>query len=219
MRHEGDAPEFDETGPGRGRVGRPEFRRWTRGRVALLLAAAIGPAWLPAIDPLPEGLPMRRARGDSAAPIRRLAFSPDGQTIATVDERGRVRLRPSVDGRGVERELDVRGHARALAFSPDGQYLAVGRDEPDVVQYDLGRGGPECPRREGPPAPRLARKPSPRASSQPRGRFPIPPGASPPVPASPDASRPRGSGRGCTRWPRRSPREPFGYPRRHSYRR
>jgi WD40 repeat protein len=142
MRHDEDIRGSDGTDQERARVGRPEFRRRTRGRLALLLTAVIIPAWLPAIDPPPEGLPMRRARGDSAVPIRRFAFSPDGRTIATVDQRGRVRLRPAVEAWGIERDLDVRGYGRAVAFSPDGRYLAVGRDEPDVVLCDLGRRGP-----------------------------------------------------------------------------
>jgi WD40 repeat protein len=141
MRHDEDIRGSDGTDQERGRVGRPEFRLRTRARIALLLAAAIGLAWLPRLDPPQERLPMRRARGDSAAPIRRLAFSPDGRTIATVDQRGHVRLRPAVEGGGVERNLDVRGHGRTVAISPDGRYLAIGRDEPDVAVCDLSRGG------------------------------------------------------------------------------
>ena len=141
MRHEpdedicGDVDVSDEAGPARDHVGRPEFRRLTRVRIALLLALAIGLAWLPRFDPPPEGLPMRRARGDVAVPIRRLAFSPDGRTLATTDERGRVRQLTEADGLALDRKLDGAGHARVVAFAPDGASLAIGRDEPDVLLY------------------------------------------------------------------------------------
>src|SRR5262249_24284840 len=115
----------------------PMYRRWTRRRSALLLAA-IGLPWLAAS----EAPPMHRVRSDARVPIRSFVFRPDGQTIASMDERGRVRMRPVVAGRGIERDLDVRSSAAVVSFSPDGHYLAVGRYEPDVVLFDLGRGGP-----------------------------------------------------------------------------
>jgi WD40 repeat protein len=77
--------------------------------------------------------------------IERFAFSPDGQTIATVDERGRVRLRPAIEAGGIERDLDVLNCGRAVAFSPDGRHLAVGGDGPDVVLYDLRPGRQQRP--------------------------------------------------------------------------
>lgn len=127
------------------RAERPMFRILTRGRATLLLAAAIGLPWLPSGDPMPDGLPMLRYRGRSGAMIWRFALSPDGQTIATVDEMGQVRLRPAGQGEGIERDLDVSGQAKALAFSPDGRFLAVGREESDVFLFDLRRGGQRRP--------------------------------------------------------------------------
>jgi WD40 repeat protein len=144
MRHDdvvlGVGFEFADAGPQRSRAGRPRYRRWTRGRIALLLTA-IGLPWLP-IFQAPQGdPPMHRARGEAGTSICSLAFSPDGQTIAVTDDRGRVRLRPVVAGRGIDRELDLRSYAWVASFSPDGRYLAVGRDEPDVALFDLGREG------------------------------------------------------------------------------
>jgi WD40 repeat protein len=145
MRHHevvlGVGPETRDTGSMRGRAGRPRPRFWTPGRVTLLLATAIGLPWLPALD-LPQQVPpLYRARGRGPAPIRRLAFRPDGRALATIDEGGRVQIRPAVEGGDRERELDVGGFARAACFSPDGRYLAIGRDEPDILLCDLDRDG------------------------------------------------------------------------------
>ena len=111
MRHDEDIRGSDGTDQERGRVGRPEFRRWTRGRVALLLAAAIGPAWLPAIDPPPENLPdaprPRRFRGPDPA----LRHRPRRTDHRDGEQRGRVRLRRAVDGGGIEREITICGRA------------------------------------------------------------------------------------------------------------
>jgi WD40 repeat protein len=71
--------------------------------------------------------------------IQGFAISPDGQTIATVDDRGRVRLRPAVEGGGMERTLADLG--RFVAFSPDGHRLAIAGEEPDVLLCDLDREG------------------------------------------------------------------------------
>jgi WD40 repeat protein len=85
---------------------------------------------------------MHRARGEARNRIYSLAFSPDGQTIAATDDRGRARLRPVVAGRGIERELDLHSFAWVASFSPDGRYVAIGRDGPDIALFDLGREGP-----------------------------------------------------------------------------
>jgi Tol biopolymer transport system component len=136
-------PEAADARGARSRAGRPRCRRWTPGGIAWLLAAAIGLPWLPALNHRPEDPPMSRVRGDSGVPIRHVAFRPDGQSIAAIDHLGRVRIRPAVDGGGIERDLDVHGLATAMTFSPDGRRLAIGRDEPDVVLFDLNGGSPE----------------------------------------------------------------------------
>lgn len=126
--------------PGRSRGARPRFRLWTRGRIALLLGL-IGSPWLPAFHDSREDLRMHRARGDSACPIESFAFSPDGRTIATADERGRVKLRAVNADPGIARDFGARAHARVISFSPDGGSLAIGSFEPGVVLADMGREG------------------------------------------------------------------------------
>jgi COMPASS component SWD3 len=104
--------------------------------------AAVALPWLPGLDGPPEAAPTRRASGCRGTAIWRLAVSPDGRTIATVDEQRRVRLQPAAEGCGRSRELDVCTLANTIAFSPDGRYLAVGGADPDVVLFDLVEGGP-----------------------------------------------------------------------------
>jgi WD40 repeat protein len=136
--------EFADASPKRSRRACLRFRLWTQGRIALLLAV-IGMPWLPASDAPPEDLPMRLARGDARTLIWSLAVSPDGQTIATTDERGRVRLRPVIEGRDIARRLHISGYSQVVAFSPDGSQIAIGRKDRDVTLSGLGRCGPVRP--------------------------------------------------------------------------
>jgi WD40 repeat protein len=126
-----------ETGSMSGRTACTRFRFWNRRRVGLLLAFAILLAWLPVPRPVPENRPPRRARGISGDSIVRLAFSPDGQSVATTDELGRVRLRPAAGGRCIERDLGARGQGRVVVFSRDGRFLMLGGSAPDIVVCDL----------------------------------------------------------------------------------
>jgi WD40 repeat protein len=71
-------------------------------------------------------------RGVNADRVRGLAFAPDGRTLATVDEAGRVRIEELASGQ-VRAQFTPRDKAAAapkgaipLAFSPDGRLLAVG---------------------------------------------------------------------------------------------
>jgi WD40 repeat protein len=147
MRRDGVIPDpepgANDTGLDRERVGRAGSRRSGIGRVVALLAAAIGMRWLPAFDNPPEGLPMYRSRGHSGTLIQGFAFSPDGETIATVDGLDRVTLTALDGGRSIQRCLDVRGSV--AAFAPDGRHLAVAGMGPDVILYDARRGTPAHP--------------------------------------------------------------------------
>src|SRR5262249_15321892 len=62
MRHNeavlGVGPVSPCAGPQRSRAGRPRIRRWPGGRIALLLLAAIGLPWLPALALPTEGPPL-----------------------------------------------------------------------------------------------------------------------------------------------------------------
>jgi WD40 repeat protein len=142
----GDGREYESLGPGRSRSGRATFRVWTRGRVALLVAV-VGLPCIPAFVATQEDPPLHRARGDVACTIESMAFSPDGGTIATTDERQRARLRPVFAGRGMDGRIDPgpRPGVRVVAFAPDGRSLAIGGLEPDVALVEWGRGRPARP--------------------------------------------------------------------------
>jgi WD40 repeat protein len=90
---------------------------------------------------------MRLARGDGDPRSRTMAFalSPDGTTIATIHEDGRVALRCATDGAGLPRVLGYGGVARAVAFSPDSQVLVIGGQAPDVMLCGVRTAGAECP--------------------------------------------------------------------------
>lgn len=69
-----------------------------------------------------------------------VAFSPDGQWLATGDLNGEVRLWRSSDGKSL---LALRGHTSwvwSLAFSPDGRTLASGSDDRTIRLWDLDTG-------------------------------------------------------------------------------
>lgn len=123
----------------RGRAGRQGSRLVARGQVAWFLMAAIVLPWLPIPDAPPGDLPMRRARGRAGAVVWNSAFDANGLMVATSDDREHVTLRTAAGGWGVRRRIDVPGCAKAMAFSPDGRHLAIGREEPDIFLYELGR--------------------------------------------------------------------------------
>jgi WD40 repeat protein len=63
--------------------------------------------------------------------VASLAFSPDGQTLASGGWDGKVRLWSVAGG---EQVITLEGHSgkvRAVAFAPDGQVLASGGESPD----------------------------------------------------------------------------------------
>ena len=86
---------------------------------------------------LETGKMLWRVAGGSTGFIRDLAFSPDGQTLATADNTSTITIWDSRTG-GVRRQL--RGHNRLvsyLAFSPDGTKLASASWDSTVVVWDL----------------------------------------------------------------------------------
>jgi WD40 repeat protein/serine/threonine protein kinase len=86
---------------------------------------------------LETGKVLWRVAGVSTGLIRDLAFSPDGQTLATADNTSTITIWDSGTGE-VRRQL--RGHNRLvsyLAFSPDGAKLASASWDSTVVVWDL----------------------------------------------------------------------------------
>ena len=87
-----------------------------------------------------------------------MAFSPDGQTLAGLEAKGRIQLWDRHTGElrrttGVTtggRRADLAGGVGALAFSPDGRSLAGPGPDASLVLYAVDTGLPTL-RFEGPP--------------------------------------------------------------------
>src|SRR5262249_44194225 len=82
IRHDEASPGAGPAPAGTGRArrctGRPRSRPWTPGRVAWLLAAAIGLSWLATPRAGPRDLPVHQSRGHPGVEIQGFAISPDG---------------------------------------------------------------------------------------------------------------------------------------------
>lgn len=77
----------------------------------------------------------------SAAPVRGMAFSPDGKRLFTAGDDGRVRLWPVSEGTATafQAPLPLQGHAgtvSALALSADGRTLVTGGADHTVRLWD-----------------------------------------------------------------------------------
>ncbi len=121
------------------RIGRRALPR-PLGRLALLLAAAVGLPWLPILVEPPANRPMQRLPGVTGSALYRMAFDPVNHILATIDERGDVALQPIEEGTTSGRRLDVPGFARAIAFSPDGRTLAISQIHADILLFYMDPG-------------------------------------------------------------------------------
>jgi WD40 repeat protein len=75
---------------------------------------------------------------EHAAPLKAIAFAPDGKQFATGSDDGTVRLW-AVDSMKQVGALDARGHAVAsIAISPDGRLIAAAMDKAPVTVWDRG---------------------------------------------------------------------------------
>jgi WD40 repeat protein len=79
------------------------------------------------------------AARDEADWVRRLAFSPDGRTVATPSGRS-VKVRDAVTGQVVRTLTGHKGRVNAVAYSPDGQWLASCDDAATTVVWNASDG-------------------------------------------------------------------------------
>jgi len=97
-------------------------------------------AWLSADD--------TRAALKSAAPVRHVAFSPDGEILWTVDEVGLVRVWQVADQQ-LLRKAQLGGDEASLsfvstAFSPDGALVATGSVDGHIELWRAEDGAPKA---------------------------------------------------------------------------
>jgi WD40 repeat protein len=128
------------------RVGRARASLVNRLPTALIGVVVVGLLWHSNVDSGRTPAPVRLARGDGDPQAQTTAFalSPDGTTIATIHQDGRVVLRSATEGESVRRVLGYGGNARAVAFSPDGRVLAIGGMQPGITLCDVGSTAAEC---------------------------------------------------------------------------
>jgi WD40 repeat protein len=79
--------------------------------------------------------------GDGVMKATALAFSPNGQWVATVENDGAIRLREAATGREVRRFVGTTLRAHVLCFSPDSTRLLSGGADRTVRLWDVESGG------------------------------------------------------------------------------
>ncbi len=70
-------------------------------------------------------------------PVLAVAFSPDGKTLATGSNKGKVTLWDAATGRKVMDGPTHSGLVRALAYSPDGKTLYSGGLKGNLIAFDV----------------------------------------------------------------------------------
>ncbi len=112
---------------------------WNRRRIGLVLALLIVLPCLPTPDPVPTSRPARRLRFSEGNHLLRIAFAPDGRSLAVADIQGRAALLPLGEEADGDHGLGDRGRGRVLAFAPDGRHLLTAGDRAGIVRFDLSR--------------------------------------------------------------------------------
>ena len=84
--------------------------------------------------------PEKQTLNGHASPVRSVAFSPDGRTLATGSDDNTVKLWDIANGKELR---TLEGHAdvvSSVAFSPDGRTLATGSYDRTVKLWDIANG-------------------------------------------------------------------------------
>ena len=108
-------------------------------------SARTASTWLRRRGPHGEDLGLRDRQGlfalkGHAGPVRSVAFSPDGQRLASGSDDQTVKIWDTATGKEL---FALKGHAGAVnsvAFSPDGQRLASGSSDKTVKIWDSATG-------------------------------------------------------------------------------
>jgi WD40 repeat protein/serine/threonine protein kinase len=98
----------------------PDLRNWEWGRLAHMCK-------------------LDEATYPAGAPVDAVAFSPDGNTIASGDKRGKVTVRDTNTG-AVRFEVPHGQYVFAVAFSPDGRQLATASSDKTIQILDAADG-------------------------------------------------------------------------------
>jgi class 3 adenylate cyclase len=86
--------------------------------------------------------PLRRTRTvETPAGLLSVAFSPDGATLVTGDEKGRIAIRSASDARPIATLEGHTAEVTAVAFTPDGRRLVSGSMDKTVRVWDLSTRG------------------------------------------------------------------------------
>ena len=89
--------------------------------------------------------PVVRLRGHEA-PVRSVAYSPDGRWLAAADNRGAVKIWNAAQGTEALRLEGHGGSVMCVAFSPDGRQLATGSLDEMIRVWDTGQWNTQSPK-------------------------------------------------------------------------